>query len=225
MKSRITTANLLLTGLNTGDFFSLEKAGRTSFQPIGTVTGIVKLQFSNDKTNFFDLLTGLDVSQPFVIETTDYFFYRFIVTTIGTGTVKWSVSNSDTVSGGGGGGGASSLTLYGLSTNDYTNTEKSKLAGIQSGAEVKVQADWSETNPASDAFIQNKPANTWEYFASNWSTEPTFNSAITNGGVYNYTLNGVTRYRFVPTTYNPTQDAFYESFDGTALTNIITKRG
>jgi hypothetical protein len=157
MKSRITTDNLLLTGLNTGEFFSLEKAGRTSFQPIGTVTGTVKLQFSNDKTNFFDLLTGLDVSKPFVIETTDYLFYKFVVTTIGTGTVKWSVSNSDTVSGGGGGGGASSLTLYGLSTNDYTNTEKSKLAGIQSGAEVNVQADWSESSPSSDAYIQNKP--------------------------------------------------------------------
>jgi hypothetical protein len=157
MKSRITTDNLLLTGLNTGEFFSLEKAGRTSFQPIGTVTGTVKLQFSNDKTNFFDLLTGLDVSKPFVIETTDYLFYKFVVTTIGTGTVKWSISNSDTVSGGGGGGGASSLTLYGLSTNDYTNTEKSKLAGIQSGAEVNVQADWSESSPSSDAYIQNKP--------------------------------------------------------------------
>jgi hypothetical protein len=30
----------------------------------------------------------------------------------------------------------------GLSTNDYTTTEKNKLAGIASGAEVNVQADW-----------------------------------------------------------------------------------
>ena len=49
---------------------------------------------------------------------------------------------------------------------------------------------------------------------------------ITGGGdVYDYTLNGTTRYRFVPTTYNPTQDAFYGSFDGTTLTTLITKRG
>lgn len=41
--------------------------------------------------------------------------------------------------------------------NNYTSTEKSKLAGIASGAEVNVQADWNVTDTASDAFIKNKP--------------------------------------------------------------------
>lgn len=27
------------------------------------------------------------------------------------------------------------------------------------------------------------------------------------------------------TTYDPTQDAFYATFDGTTLSNLITKRG
>lgn len=45
----------------------------------------------------------------------------------------------------------------GLSTNDYTTTEKNKLAGIASGAEVNVQSDWSVTDTTSDAFIKNKP--------------------------------------------------------------------
>lgn len=45
----------------------------------------------------------------------------------------------------------------GLSTNDYTTAEKNKLAGIASGAEVNVQADWAETNTSSDAYIKNKP--------------------------------------------------------------------
>ena len=45
----------------------------------------------------------------------------------------------------------------GLSTNDYTTTEKNKLAGIAAGAEVNVQANWNETNDSSDAYIQNKP--------------------------------------------------------------------
>ncbi len=44
-----------------------------------------------------------------------------------------------------------------LSTNDYTTTEKNKLAGIASGAEVNVQSDWNVTNIISDAFIKNKP--------------------------------------------------------------------
>nr|DAL80214.1 MAG TPA: structural protein [Caudoviricetes sp.] len=46
----------------------------------------------------------------------------------------------------------------GLSTNDYTNAEKNKLAGIAAGAEVNVQADWNVTDSASDAYLKNKPA-------------------------------------------------------------------
>lgn len=66
---------------------------------------------------------------------------------------------------------------------------------------------------------------TWEYLVANWSVEPSLNTAISGGDVYDYTLNGTTRYRFVPTTYNPTQDAFYADFDGTTLTDLIITRG
>lgn len=45
----------------------------------------------------------------------------------------------------------------GLSTNDYTNAEKSKLAGVQAGAEKNVQSDWKQTNTSADDFIKNKP--------------------------------------------------------------------
>jgi len=48
-------------------------------------------------------------------------------------------------------------TGKGLSTNDYTTAEKTKLAGIAEGAEVNVQANWTETDESSDAFILNKP--------------------------------------------------------------------
>jgi hypothetical protein len=41
--------------------------------------------------------------------------------------------------------------------NNYTTVEKQKLAGIETGAEVNVQADWNVINPQSDAFIRNKP--------------------------------------------------------------------
>lgn len=36
-------------------------------------------------------------------------------------------------------------------------TEKSKLAGIASGAEVNVQADWNQTDDTKDDYIKNKP--------------------------------------------------------------------
>jgi hypothetical protein len=49
------------------------------------------------------------------------------------------------------------ITGKGLSTNDYTNTEKTKLAGIAAGAEVNVQSDWEQNDDAADDFIKNKP--------------------------------------------------------------------
>ena len=42
--------------------------------------------------------------------------------------------------------------------NNFTTTEKNKLSGIASGAEVNVQSDWNVTNTSSDAFIKNKPS-------------------------------------------------------------------
>lgn len=42
-----------------------------------------------------------------------------------------------------------------LSTNDFSNEDKSKLDGIAAGAEVNVQSDWNATS--GDAFIKNKP--------------------------------------------------------------------
>ncbi len=45
----------------------------------------------------------------------------------------------------------------GLSTEDFTSAFKTLLEGITAGAEPNVQANWSETNTASDPFIQNKP--------------------------------------------------------------------
>ena len=59
-----------------------------------------------------------------------------------------------------------------LSQNNFTNTLKTKLDGISSGAEVNVKADFNETDSSSDAFIENKP------------TIPTNNNQLTNGAGY-----------------------------------------
>ena len=69
------------------------------------------------------------------------------------------------------------------------------------------------------------PKINWEYLVSNWSSEPTLNAAIPGGEVYNYTLNGTTRYRFVPSVYDPAQDAFYATFTSGTLSNLIVTRG
>lgn len=97
-------------------------------------------------------------------------------------------------------------TGKGLSTNDYTTTEKNKLAGIATGAEVNVQSDWDETDTNSDAYIQNKPiiptvndatltiqknGTTVATFTANSATPttaniavPTNNNELTNGAGY-----------------------------------------
>ena len=43
----------------------------------------------------------------------------------------------------------------GLSTEDYTTAEKTKLSGIADGAEVNVNSDWNASS--GDAQILNKP--------------------------------------------------------------------
>lgn len=58
----------------------------------------------------------------------------------------------------------------GLSTNDYTNAEKTKLAGIADGAQRNVQPDWALTS--GDGAIKNKP------------TIPTKVSDLTNDSKY-----------------------------------------
>lgn len=50
------------------------------------------------------------------------------------------------------------VTGKGLSTNDFTNSDVTKLNGIEAGAEVNVQADWNQTDPDADDYIKNKPS-------------------------------------------------------------------
>ena len=51
------------------------------------------------------------------------------------------------------------ITGKGLSEANFTDAEKTKLAGIATGAEVNVQSDWNQGDDAADDYIKNKPAN------------------------------------------------------------------
>ena len=66
---------------------------------------------------------------------------------------------------------------------------------------------------------------TWDYYVTNWSTPPTQIASITGGVVLSYTLDGTTRYRFVPSPYDPTDDAFYTTFTNPTLSGLIVARG
>lgn len=64
--------------------------------------------------------------------------------------------------------------------NNFTAAEKTKLAGVATGAEVNVQSDWNITDTTSDAFIKNKPT---------IPTVPTNVSAFTNDAGYQTSAN------------------------------------
>lgn len=51
------------------------------------------------------------------------------------------------------------ITGKGLSEANFTDAEKTKLAGIAAGADVNVQPDWNQGNDAADDYIRNKPVN------------------------------------------------------------------
>lgn len=48
------------------------------------------------------------------------------------------------------------VTGKGLSTNDFTDTLKTKLDGIEAGAEVNVQSDLAQEDDTQDDFVKNK---------------------------------------------------------------------
>lgn len=68
-------------------------------------------------------------------------------------------------------------------------------------------------------------ATTWGFYKDHWSVIPTNIATITGGNVWQYTLDGVTRYRFVPSPYDPTQDAFYTTFSSPTLSGLIVSKG
>tara|TARA_Y100000592_G_scaffold101019_1_gene184601 strand:+ start:11906 stop:21766 length:9861 start_codon:yes stop_codon:yes gene_type:complete len=68
---------------------------------------------------------------------------------VGTQIVNADVSNTAAIS--------ADKIAAGTTNKLFTSTLEAKLAGIATGAEVNVQADWSESSNSSDAYIQNKP--------------------------------------------------------------------
>jgi len=69
----------------------------------------------------------------------------------------------------------------GLSTEDYTTAEKTKLASIEPGAQVNVQSDWNQTNTAADDYIKNKPTSlsaTWGSITGTLSNQTDLQSEL-----------------------------------------------
>lgn len=89
-------------------------------------------------------------------------------------------------------------TQWGSINSGVTSDDVTKLAGIESGAEVNVQANWNETDSSSDAYIQNKPTIPAAQVQSNWTeadntavdyikNKPTLATVATSGSFDNLT--------------------------------------
>lgn len=118
-----------------------------------------------------------------------------------------------------------------LSTNDYTNDDKTKLAGIAAGAEVNVNADWNAESR--DTQILNKPTIITEEqvdqkinaaigsvyrvkgSVANYNALPAENVSI--GDVYNLEDTGA---NYVATSTTPDWDKLSETVD---LSGYLTK--
>lgn len=118
-----------------------------------------------------------------------------------------------------------------LSTNDYTNDDKTKLAGIAAGAEVNVNADWNAES--GDAQILNKPTIITEEqvdqkinaaigsvykvkgSVANYNALPAEDVSI--GDVYNLEDTGA---NYVATSTTPDWDKLSETVD---LSGYLTK--
>ena len=121
------------------------------------------------KLDFADLQTGL--LQFSIMENIDNQANGYgVVYTINDNLITFSKHSSNVVA---------TTSTDGL----MSSTDKNKLNGIASGAEVNVQSDWNVTNTSSDAFIKNKPslaavATSGSYNdLSNKPTIPTVNNA------------------------------------------------
>ena len=53
--------------------------------------------------------------------------------------------------------------------NNFTNNDVTKLSGVETGAQVNVQANWNETDTTSDSYIQNKPTIPAAQVNSDWN--------------------------------------------------------
>lgn len=98
------------------------------------------------------------------------------------------------------------VTGKGLSTNDYTTAEKTKLSGVETGAQKNVQADWSATSGA--AAILNKPT-----LPTVAQAQVTLTAAGWSDNTQTVTVSGVTADNMVIVTYAPGSRAAWTDAD------------
>jgi hypothetical protein len=66
----------------------------------------------------------------------------------------------------------------------------------------------------------------WVDLVTTWTSEPTEEAySGGDGQVFSYTYGTTTYYRFVPSTYDSTEDKFYSSYSNPTLSGLVATRG
>lgn len=115
-------------------------------------------------------------------------------------------------------------TTYSAATTEanglMSSTDKTKLNGIASGAEVNVQANWSESNSSSDAYIKNKPTIPDEL--ADLSDDSTHRLVTdTEKSAWNNKSDEVIQYSTMPTANSTTLGKVVQ-YVGTSISNSYT---
>ena len=105
------------------------------------------------------------------------------------------------------------VTGKALSANDFTDTLLTKLNGIADGAEVNVQADFTETNTAADSFILNKPTDLTDLSQNNITD---FTDIFSAGS--GYIITDAERIKLGDIDVNPTTFAITDGTDSVTVT-------
>ena len=100
----------------------------------------------------------------------------------------------------------------GLSTNDFTDNDKSKLDGIEAGAEANVQSDWDQTDDTADDYIKNKPTLPTDFVGTDGTSAGTAGlvpaPATTDAGKY-LKADGTWASIIIPQSGIPTDATFW----------------
>lgn len=143
----IATINDGQDGGGSGVFIA--EIGTTSYSDIDTA-------FQGGKLVIGRVSGTGDTYFPLVVDNSSYYNYYSFQVTSGKFVFEYKIDNTDEWT----------TSQYVIATDDEATTskkglmsssDKTKLNGIESGAEVNVQSDWNEADNTKDDFIKNKP--------------------------------------------------------------------
>lgn len=163
VNSKALSSDITLDASDVGALADSTKYGASLTLSINSTTYVVTAQLKDQDGNNLGTAQTIDLPLESVVVSGSYdaTTKKVILTLQDGSTIDFSVA--DLVSGlqteiTSSNKLSADLVADGTTNKVFTATEKTKLAGIEAGAEANVQADWNVTDSSSDAYIKNKPS-------------------------------------------------------------------